>query len=140
MNTPPPSDSAPASDNLDADFSDASKTGAHPSESVVENSTESDSQPAMDPSLTTIQPGGGIVMSIELAWGKIRRRYLRALRPGYVRRMESTRRGNRGSLPFDPVDPRDVKYYRNQETYWWDASDDPFRWRDSLPFVRVGLA
>ena len=93
-----------------------------------------------DPALTTIQPGGGIVMSIELTWGKIRRSLLRQFRPGYVARMESTRQGERGSLPFEPVDPRDLKYYRNQNTYWWTESDDPFAWRDGLPFVRVGLA
>ncbi len=94
----------------------------------------------MDPLLTTIQPGGGVVMSIELAWGAMRRRLLRSLRPGYVEQMRMLRQGIRGSLPFDPVDPRDLKYYRNQETYWWPDSDDAFRWRESLPFARVGLA
>lgn len=94
----------------------------------------------MDPRLTTIQPGGGVVMSIELAWGKVRRRLLRALRPGYVERMRVLRQGIRGSLPFEPVDSRDLKYYCNQETYWWPDSDDAFRWRDALPFARVGLA
>lgn len=95
---------------------------------------------SMDPQLTTIQPGGGIVMSIELAWGKVRRAYLRAIRPGFVKRMAQTRQGSRGSIPIDPIDPRDVKYYRNQDTHWWAESDDPFAWRDSLPFVRAGLA
>lgn len=94
----------------------------------------------MDPQLTTIQPGGGVVMSIELAWGRLRRWLLRRFRPGYVRRMAATRQGSRGTLPWDPVDPRDMKYYRNQPSYWWSESDDPFRWRDRLPFVRVGLA
>ncbi|MBL6723852.1 MAG: phosphatidylserine decarboxylase family protein [Rubripirellula sp.] len=94
----------------------------------------------MDPQLTTIQPGGGVVMSIELAWGKVRRTLLRLFRRGYVRKMAETRQGTRGTLPFEPVDPRDLKFYRNQNTYWWSESDDPFTWRDGLPFVRVGLA
>ncbi len=94
----------------------------------------------MDPRLTTIQPGGGIVMSIELAWGRLRRWLLRTFRPGYVEQMRKLRQGGRGSLPFEPVDSRDLKFYRNQETYWWPDSDDSFRWRDSLPFARVGLA
>ncbi len=94
----------------------------------------------MDPRLTTIQPGGGVVMSIELAWGALRRRYLRSFRRGYVQRMLATRHGQRGTLPFDPVDPRDLKYYRNQDSYWWADADDPFAWRESLPFVRAGLA
>lgn len=79
-------------------------------------------------------------MSIELAWGKLRRSLIRIISPGYVKRMQATRQGERGTLPLDPVDSRDLKYYRNQKTYWWSESDDPFTWRDSLPFVRVGLA
>ncbi|MGV3484649.1 MAG: phosphatidylserine decarboxylase family protein [Planctomycetaceae bacterium] len=94
----------------------------------------------LDPQITSIQPGGGVVMSMELAWGRVRRFLLRTFRPGYVRRMQSLRQGSRGALPFEPVDPRDLKYFRNQETYWWTDSDDRFRWRDSLPFARVGLA
>lgn len=94
----------------------------------------------MDPALTTIQPGGGMVMSLELAWGRVRRKILRRLRPRYVRRMHDRRKGRRGGLPFEPVDSRDMKYYRNQDSYWWADADDPFLWRDSLPFVRVGLA
>jgi len=97
-------------------------------------------QVAMDPQVTTIQPGGGIVMSIELGWGYLRRWYLRKFRSGYVQRMSGLRQGTRGILPFDPVDQRDIKFYRNQDTYWWPEADDEYRWRDSLPFARVGLA
>lgn len=96
--------------------------------------------PAMDPAVKTIQPGGGIVMSLELAWGRLRRWYLRRFRSGYVKRMTACRHGQLGSIPLDPVDSRDVKFFRNQDTYWWADEDDPFLWRDSLPFVRVGLA
>ncbi len=95
---------------------------------------------SMDPQLTTIQPGGGIVMSIELGWGYVRRWYLRKFRSGYVNRMGILRQGTRGSLPFEPVDQRDIKFYRNQETYWWPDADDDYRWRDALPFARAGLA
>jgi len=94
----------------------------------------------MDSQITTIQPGGGVVMSIELAWGRCRRWWLRTFRSKYVARMESLRQGPRGELPFEPVDPRDLKFYRNQETYWWADADDRFRWRDSIPFARAGLA
>ena len=54
----------------------------------------------MDPRLTTIQPGGGVVMSMELAWGRVRRRLLRMFRPGYVKAMASKRQG-----PFNPPPP-----------------------------------
>lgn len=97
-------------------------------------------QVSMDPQLATIQPGGGIVMSIELGWGYVRRWYLRKFRPGYCKRMGILRQGSRGNLPFEPVDQRDIKFYRNQETYWWPEADDDYRWRDSLPFARAGLA
>lgn len=97
-------------------------------------------RPSMDPLLTSIQPGGGVVMSLELAWGYVRRWYLRTFKGDYVRRMEQSRQGVRGSLPFEPVDQRDLKFYRNQETYWWPESDDDFRWREALPFARAGLA
>lgn len=106
----------------------------------MQPSSSMDQDTDMDPQLTTIQPGGGVVMSIELAWGKVRRTLLRLFRRGYVRKMTETRQGTRGTLPFEPVDPRDLKFYRNQNTYWWSESDDPFTWRDGLPFVRVGLA
>ena len=43
-----------------------------------------DNDSEMDPQLTTIQPGGGVVMSMELAWGKLRRILLKTFRPGYV--------------------------------------------------------
>lgn len=141
MSTRPPGDPAFLSDDAAVDLSDAEKTAQKDtSRDTVPSDRPPAKTPAMDPLVQTIQPGGGIVMSIELAWGKPRRWYLRTFRKGYVRRMEANRQGSRGSLPFEPVDPRDVKYYRNQPTYWWAASDDPFTWRDSLPFVRVGLA
>ncbi len=90
--------------------------------------------------ISTIQPGGGACMSLELAWGYVRRWWLRTFRPGYVARMRSLRRGETNRCPFEPLDPRDVKFYRNQGGYHWRPEDDPFAWRDRLPFVRVGLA
>ncbi len=94
----------------------------------------------MDPQVRTIQPGSGYVMQLELIWGKVRRAFLRRFFPGYVQRMRACRRGEQGGCPFDPVDPRDVKYYQNQNTYRWALEDDPFQWRNRLPFVRAGLA
>ena len=93
----------------------------------------------MDPGITSIQPGGGFCMRIELAWGYWRRWYLKTFRPGYVARMRALRRGGENRCPHEVLDPRDVKYYRNQGGYWWSEQDDPFRWRDRLPVARVGL-
>ena len=94
----------------------------------------------MDPRLTWVQPGGGVVCRLELAWGRWRRWWLKTARPGYVRRMSSLRRGDFNGCPHEVLDPRDVKLFRNQGGYHWAAADDPFRWRDRLPFARAGLA
>jgi phosphatidylserine decarboxylase len=95
---------------------------------------------AMDPHLTWIQPGGGVVCRLELAWGRWRRFWLKSFRPAYVRRMAETRKGDCNGCPHEVIDPRDLKFFRNQKGYHWEPADDPFRWRDRLPFARVGLA
>ncbi len=97
-------------------------------------------QPVMDPRMRSIQPGGGAIMRLELAWGHVRRWCLWTLRRGYVERMRRLRKGTENRCPHAVLDPRDVKFYRNQAGYHWDAKDDPFAWRDRLPFARVGLA
>jgi phosphatidylserine decarboxylase len=43
-------------------------------------------------------------------------------------------------MPHEPLDPRDLKFYRNRCGCDWPAQDDPFRWRDRIPFARAGLA
>lgn len=94
----------------------------------------------MDPQLKDIQPGGGVVIHIEQAWGRVRRFWLKIFRPGYVRRMEACRRGEFNPCRHDVLDSRDLKFHQNQGGYYWNAEDDPFTWRDRLPFARVGLA
>jgi phosphatidylserine decarboxylase len=94
----------------------------------------------MDPQMTSIQPGGGAIMRLELAWGFVRRWYLKNFRRAYVGRMAALRRGDRNVCPFEVLDPRDVKYFRNLGGYYWETEDDPFAWRERLPFARVGLA
>lgn len=94
----------------------------------------------MDPQLTSIQPGGGAVMQLELLWGRWRRWWLKTFRRGYVTRMSELRRGDGSFCPHEVLDPRDVKFYCNQGERLWDPSDDPFAGRDRLPFARIGLA
>ena len=94
----------------------------------------------MDPQLGNIQPGGGVVIRLELAWGRLRRMWLRRFRGGYVARMAACRRGDFNPCPHEVLDPRDLKFFRNQGGYYWERADDPFAWRDYLPFARVGLA
>jgi phosphatidylserine decarboxylase len=93
-----------------------------------------------NPKVRSIQPGGGVVMRLELAWGELRRQLLRTFFPGYVRRMRQLRRGSAEQLDFDPIDSRDLKYFRNQTECHWSVSEDPFAWRERLPFARDGLA
>ncbi len=94
----------------------------------------------MDPRITSIQPGGGVVMRLELAWGGLRRAYLRLFRRGYLQRMEQCRQGDRNPAPHPVLDPRDLKFHRNQPGWFWRPEDDPFRWRDRICFARAGLA
>lgn len=88
---------------------------------------------------TSVQPGGGFCCSLELAWGRVRRWWLRTCRPGYVRRMESLRQGTCPNCQHDVVDPRDLKYLRNVCGCWWKPEDDPHAWRGRLGFARHGL-
>jgi phosphatidylserine decarboxylase len=90
--------------------------------------------------IRSVQPGGGLGMQIELLWGRWRRCYLRRLRPGYVERMARLRRGDTAGAPHEILDPRDLKYCRNQCTAHWAEADNPFTWRDRVPFARWGLA
>lgn len=90
--------------------------------------------------ITSIQPGGGLCMKLELAWGVWRRWYLKTFRPRFVARMLAKRQGTAGGCPHEAIDPRDVKFFRNQGGYFWAPADDPFDWRNRLPFARAGLA
>ena len=54
--------------------------------------------------------------------------------------MAELRRGSCDGAPHEILDPRDLKFCRNVCQCDWDQADDPFRWRDRLPFARWGLA
>jgi len=94
----------------------------------------------MDPQLRDIQPGGGVIIHLEQLWGGVRRRLLKTFCSRYVQKMAACRRGTFNPCPHEVLDPRDLKFHRNQGGWYWDAADDPFGWRDRLPFARVGLA
>jgi phosphatidylserine decarboxylase len=94
----------------------------------------------MDHRIRDIQPGGGVIIRLEKAWGVWRRWWLKRFRPKYVSRMLACRQGDPKGVPHEVLDPRDLKLYRNQTHCHWRPEDDPFAWRDRLPFVRVGLA
>ena len=88
----------------------------------------------------SVQPGGGVCYRLELAWGRWRRWWLKRFRGGYVDRMARLRRGDSDGAPHEILDTRDLKYCRNRCQCDWDPADDPFRWRERLPFARWGLA
>jgi phosphatidylserine decarboxylase len=55
--------------------------------------------------------------------------------------MAELRQGERNPCPHEVLDPRDLKFHQNQPGgYYWKPEDDPFQWRNQLPFARVGLA
>lgn len=90
--------------------------------------------------IRSVQPGGGKCYQIELAWGRLRRWYLKTFRRGYVERMAQLRQGDASGAPHEILDPRDLKYCCNLCTAYWAEENDPFRWRERLPFARWGLA
>lgn len=94
----------------------------------------------MDPHVTSIQPGDAYIVHLELAWGKVRRWWLKTFRRDYLARMRRSRQGDQNRCPHEVLDPRDLKFHRNQGGYYWPPQDDPFAWRDRLPFARTGLA
>lgn len=94
----------------------------------------------LDPQLKCIQPGGGFIIRLELLWGKLRRAYLKTFRRGYVQRMAELRQGEENRCPHEVLDPRDLKFHKNQGGWHWKPQDDPFRRRDKIPFARWGLA
>jgi len=96
--------------------------------------------PPLPENIGSVQPGGGVCYQIELAWGRLRRAYLKRFRAGYVRRMARLRQGDLHGAPHEILDPRDLKYCCNQCTAFWAAEHDPYRWRERLPFARWGLA
>ena len=96
--------------------------------------------PPLPENIRSVQPGGGKCYAIELAWGRLRRWYLKTIRSGYVQRMAACRRGSTDGAPHEILDPRDLKYCCNLCTAHWAPEDDPFRWRESIPFARWGLA
>jgi phosphatidylserine decarboxylase len=78
-------------------------------------------------------------MRLELAWGRLRRGYLRLFRRGYAERMAAQRMGDCPNCPHDVIDSRDLKYYRNVCGHYFRPEDDPFHGRESLGFARAGL-
>jgi phosphatidylserine decarboxylase len=89
---------------------------------------------------SSVQPGGGTCMALELAWGRLRRGFLRRFRPSYVRDMLAKRQGACPDCPHDIIDGRDLKYTRNVCGFWFRPEDDRFAWRNRLRFARHGLA
>ena len=88
----------------------------------------------------SVQPGSGFCYRVELAWGRLRRCWLKAVRSGYVKRMDELATGSAEGAPHEVLDPRDLKFCRNLCTKRWRDEDDPFRWREKIPLARWGLA
>ncbi len=79
-------------------------------------------------------------MSWELAWGRLRRAWLRRFRPSYVRRMAEQRVGDCPNCPHDIIDVRDLKFYRNVCGYRFPGKTDPCGRLPGVPLARAGLA
>lgn len=98
-------------------------------------------------SITSIQPGGGWGMSVELAWGRLRRWVLRSIFPGYVNAQLARRQGSCSvcvshgrQCHSDVIDERDLKYFATVCGYSFPPEGNRFAWRRRLPFASWGLA
>jgi len=90
---------------------------------------------------TGVQPGGhSLATHLEVAWGRLRRGFLRCFRPGYVRRMAEKRQGQCADCRHDVIDSRDLKFCRNVCGYHFGRDDDPYRRRGLFPLARAGIA
>ena len=89
---------------------------------------------------TSVQPGGGTCMAIELCWARFRKFWLRKLCPGYVQSMQAKRHGECPDCPHDIIDSRDLKYTRNVCGFSFQLQDDPYAYRNRLGFARHGFA
>lgn len=88
----------------------------------------------------SVQPGGGACLSIELAWGRLRRGILRAFFPGYVQTMLAKRLGECATYADQVIDSRDLKYIRNVTALTFRPEDDRSAWRGRLGIARYGWA
>src|SRR5262245_6536679 len=89
---------------------------------------------------TSVQPGGGTCMAIELCWARFRKFWLRKLCPSYVQAMQAKRQGECPNCPHDIIDARDLKYTRNVCGYSFKPEDDEYAYRNVVPFARHGFA
>jgi phosphatidylserine decarboxylase len=89
--------------------------------------------------ITSIQPGGGLGLDIERAWGRLRRAWQRRFRPGYVGRMAALRQGGCDDCPHEVQGPHDLKLYRNVCSYRFPGADLLLR-PHPLRLARAGLA
>src|SRR5687768_4892705 len=79
------------------------------------------------------QPGGdGLFVRCELAWGCLRRLYLRWFRPRYVADMLAKRQGTCPKYADAVIDSRDLKFNRPGCGFWFRPEDDPFAGREAL--------
>ncbi|MCI0379947.1 MAG: phosphatidylserine decarboxylase [Gemmataceae bacterium] len=88
----------------------------------------------------SVQPGGGWCLGLELLWGKLRRAWLRLVRPGYVRRMSEKRQGDCPNCSHDIIDGRDLKFVRNVCGFWFRPEDNPHARPTRFGLARYGLA
>ena len=95
----------------------------------------------MPPEITSTQPGGGVCYQHRTGLGPLAAVVSASgFGPGYVERMRHCGTAIRPAAASEILDPRDLKFCRNQTDCHWDAADDPFRWRERIPFARWGLA
>ncbi len=84
-----------------------------------------------------VQPGGGLVVAAVLTIGRMRRAWLRRVRPGYVAAMQRQRTRQCDGCTHDVVDGRDLVWVRNVCGVRLPAPHTISPFRDRLGLVRL---
>ena len=91
-------------------------------------------------SVTTVQPGGGPVAALALAWGRLRRAGLRAMRPRYVQALAAERTRECPGCTHDVIDGKDLLWVQNVCAVRLPAARTVPPFRDRFGLVRLGRA
>jgi phosphatidylserine decarboxylase len=88
--------------------------------------------------VTSVQPGGGPVQTATRVYLRLRRAWLRALRPGYVAQQRTARVTDCAACPHDVLDAVDLLAVRNVCRVRFAPECDVSPWRDRCGLVRLG--
>jgi phosphatidylserine decarboxylase len=86
----------------------------------------------------SVQPGGGPCVALRMAWGRLRRAWLRRCRPGYVAASLARRETTCPDCSHDVVDGHDLVWVQNVCASRWPPATAVPPFADRFGLVRLG--